>query len=364
MNQISSISFRLPCSQQQECNQTHSSIDLRITGVILGVITAIVGILALLGMPELSQLGTTGGLAALSIGIALTCVAACIRFIKNQPTPTVPSQKQNISFLETIDPLSNDITSQELASIPSTDVSPSSDSRCLFRIDLIGKDICIYIASFLGPRDQLKSMEVSKDFCTIMRSKILWSEYLSHPEYRIWGATRWNFKKISGSYLFEPEGKINQEDPFQQLRIYHGLCKKNEAGPTNDFFDYLARLMPGGPIAFNAIPQLNPPNATRLQPGDMSAPIIRGRDQQDCCFFAMRLIDCADSKATPVVLIFTRSMPGNSWIQEPNIFWKQDELKLSHRDVLGYILALIGREVLITREDLQSPTLKKTIKLV
>ena len=268
------------------------------------------------------------------------------------------------SFLSVVDPVLNDTSREELVPVSLICAVPPVDGSCLFHTSVISLEMCVHIASYLRCRDRVKSMEVSNDFYNVMRSKYLWSEYLAHPDYRIWGATRWSLVHRSQGYQFTSADQIYEEDPFYQLRTYHELYKSQEAGPENEFFDYLARLMPGGPLAFKAIPQLNLPNAMDLKPEEMSASLMRGKDQQGLTFFAMRLVDREESEAKPIVLLFTRSGSHGPWVQQANAWWKENTLKVSYQDTLNYILTIIKCESLSARNIFLPPPFKKGVELV
>ena len=373
---ISSLRCALPFWSPPEGEQTVHSYLLRISAVALGSITLLIGLLAMSNIPGLHGLGMTGGWSLTASGGLLLISGIslkCLKRISEQPSvshlPVEPIIERKVkpqprlpSFLDIVDPFEASATSKELI-VPAKCAIPPADGSCLLHIDHVSYDMCVYIASFLGPRDQLKGMEVSKEFHAIMHSKILWSRYLAHPEYRIWGATRWDLTYTSGRYLFASESETFENEPYQQLRMYHELREKGEIGPANEFFDYLARLMPGGPIAFNSIPSMHLENALDLQPGAMSMPIVRGTDNLNRYFFAMRLVNRGIVDAEPIVLLFTRPTTMNGWMQEANLYWGKDELKVTNKDVLNYLLALIGKKSHFNRENF-SPILKNTIELV
>jgi|GEM_PF-6170520 len=75
------------CSKPQE-EQTDLSIGLRVTLVVLGVFSTIVGTLILLEIPGLSHVGTTTGWSFTSAGIFLILVSASIKQIKRSQEKT------------------------------------------------------------------------------------------------------------------------------------------------------------------------------------------------------------------------------------------------------------------------------------
>lgn len=64
--------------------QIHLSIGLRITGLALGIIAAVIGILILFNLPGLSQFGTTTGWIAISIGVFLVLLSASIKCVQQR----------------------------------------------------------------------------------------------------------------------------------------------------------------------------------------------------------------------------------------------------------------------------------------
>lgn len=76
-----------PFCQSPQGTQTNLSIGLRITALALGTLIALVGVLTLLNVPVLSQLGTTVGWTLFSIGICLALVSASIKCIKSDDDP-------------------------------------------------------------------------------------------------------------------------------------------------------------------------------------------------------------------------------------------------------------------------------------
>lgn len=77
-----SIDCGLPFCSTVQGRQTNFSIGLRVASVALGTISILAGILILLGIPGLSQLGTAVGWVLFSTGIVLALTGVSIKCIK------------------------------------------------------------------------------------------------------------------------------------------------------------------------------------------------------------------------------------------------------------------------------------------
>lgn len=249
-------------------------------------------------------------------------------------------------------------------------VNPSS------KIFELSKDVVIYALAFLETQDHLNCIRVCKTFKGWAESPILWESHLSHPDRRIWGATQWNFTYRGGAYCYQQEvsscfnGMVLQ-DPLEQLKTYHLLKKRGEAGSSNTFFDYLARLIIGGPIAFNAFPRLSGvQDATQLQANQMTEAVVIGKDGSDRLFLALRLKDTSNLEARPFALVFVvkKLSQENSndlcWEQVANPHWAKGQLNMAEQTHLNYILHLIRKEDLMETETGLNPLLKQNMVLV
>jgi ankyrin repeat protein len=86
MGQILSITGGLPFCQNTKGEEINLSIGLRVSIVALGTLALIVGILIVVGIPGLSQLGTTIGYGGLSAGALVALAGISVKCIK-QPSP-------------------------------------------------------------------------------------------------------------------------------------------------------------------------------------------------------------------------------------------------------------------------------------
>ena len=81
MSQVS-IACGLPFCQSTQNKQTPLSIGIRATAIVVGIIAATIGVLIVLNVPGLGQIGTTAGWATFSIGAFITFVGASLKCIK------------------------------------------------------------------------------------------------------------------------------------------------------------------------------------------------------------------------------------------------------------------------------------------
>ncbi len=100
MSEASTISFALPCKVQSDTKETKTSLALRATAVVLGILAMTIAALALFQVPVFSGLSGVGGWSVLSAGavtILLSSVIRCNKSIENaeetsQPDSTSPDQ--------------------------------------------------------------------------------------------------------------------------------------------------------------------------------------------------------------------------------------------------------------------------------
>ncbi len=361
---VQSIRCGLPFCNHSTEEQKNSSIAMRTVTIALGALSLLAGILSIYEIPGFVCLGTTGGWALIATGgffaiLAMSLKCVQIKLVREANPP-------EHSFVDKVDPRSDKAISQDIIPADSPVFIPPSDGTCLFLQDTFCLEMSIYIASFLGARDLVNASTVSKHFLSIMRSEYIWSEYLCHLDFRIWGATRWSLKRGEDSYQFQIDNELNLEqensidlgDPFHQLRTYHEL-RKTEWGRIRSF-DYFMRLMPGGPLAFQNIPVLNPIDAKNLLPTDMNGPVAYGKDLSGHSFFAIRVIDRSQHTDSAILIFIDVA----KWQQEPNIYWEENQLSLDDTHVLNYILALMRTDNLAEREEFSSPLFIKAIELL
>ena len=206
----------------------------------------------------------------------------------------------------------------------------------------ITDDILVYVATFLEKSERLNLRTVSKKFGTRMTLPVFSSEFALNS--RLWGAY------------------AERSDPWNQIKAYMKLSKT-----LDSFLEYLARLIPGGPVAFDQIPYLEPDDASLLQLSDINKSIIRGKDKNNFEFFAIRLLNEVDQKRC--ALIFTKELRKfqqfNPWIQEKNSLWEKDTLKMTSETDLSYMLNLIqGTSYIQNDQRFNSSKYIKTLKLI
>jgi len=260
---------------------------------------------------------------------------------------------------------------ERVQSISTRVLMPALVSNTIFA-DRLYDDLFNYLGSeFLETRDLIGLSATSRGTYQRMRSPIIWQPILH--EYRIWGATKYVLQHIrrnnqAPGYALVPVNALPKIHPMDQLRAYHRILMENEGSQKNQVFDYLARLMVGGPLAFYEIPKLSPADATSLQVEDMPASIIRGVDAKNKVFFAMLVRDRTSLIPTPEVLVFVNQGENgrinDSWLQVANGVWGPNEVKIQEQNDLNYILALFRREDLTTRNDITSAKLKASIEIV
>lgn len=231
---------------------------------------------------------------------------------------------------------------------------PLNFSNESFPLKKLNKDIFIYIATFLNDPDKIALSETSKISLKCIDTPILWNTHLEKR--RIWGATnvKFNYDPVKGwvSNLTD----LEHNRPLTQLQTYFRLSKKNNA------MDYIARLMPGGPVAFSKIPYLtNIFDASLLSVEDVNSPISIGTDRLGYDFLAFRIHDKASSIETMLVFVYMKE--AWEWKQIENELWQAEKLKLKDHNALNYILALIRKEDLSQREEFQVAPYQPTIEL-
>lgn len=361
---ISSLTlYSIPSNMEE----TTVSKWARPIAIAIGLITLFSGVFIGWGIPRAFAFGCAlsgSGLFIIATGLILKCQTP-----KDQ-TPhrtdrangeVKPIPVKLPTFLETVAPLPE--TPVVLTEPPATPCKPSTDGVSFLTLDAIGVDMCLHIASFLTIRERVTMMGVSKEWCEIARANLFWRPFLGHEAYRIWGA-----EADSSALVRHEHGYAYQEnDPadwsaFHQFRVYHDLQKRGLAGTNEGFFDYLARLMPGGPLAFDSIPYVQVENTSEVTAESMVKSVIRGSDRDGNIFIALRLADQALEEQTPVVLLFINK--NGKWIQQANAYWQEGILDVRHQTDENYVLALLGGTQLANRECFNAPKYKKTLQLV
>jgi|GEM_PF-5190446 len=345
---ISEIYCRLSCDDRPLEKETDCSFALRITFFVLGLLAILTPFLAYANVPGFNVLEESATWSLFAAGCTLSLLNIALQCVqKEKPLVNVdPNPPDEGSFLDIID---HEPTGKLQEIIPTN--SPlwkaRNQTNCF---DNLSSDLLIYMSSFLKMKDVVNNTLISKKFVSIMRSKYIWATFLAHPNYRIWGATNWNFTHTKEKgYHYQETEIIPQNDPFTQLQTYHTLTK---IGLHRNFI-YLARLMPGGPIAFQNILQLDLRKEARLlTPADLPQHILCGKDILGRQFFALNLFD-----KEMITLVFVDEA---GWCQVANPFWKENQLKFDYLEVLNYILALLKGDDLSYQNDL-SPLFLKSV---
>ena len=193
------------------------------------------------------------------------------------------------------------------------------------------------------------------------------TEILEESEFRLYGATRWAYirpsRNESPQYIIDKPDMNNAENhPYLQLKAYEETRKKGISPEQCYVLDYFARLMKGGPVAFNKIPWID----THYYPVDFTlrdvpTPIVIGRLPNCKFYIALRLKDCSQPEQNPFVLVLSENS-NKFLVQQKNCCWEENSLRMSVDKHLNYVLALINKEE-ITEENFQGLIYKKSVKL-
>jgi hypothetical protein len=179
---------------------------------------------------------------------------------------------------ELISPVSNQLTEH-------TTEEKSESKNCRLthsQVDL-SPDLTLYIACFLSISEKMILMRSAKSFFNEMsKADFIWVQHLE--ELRLWGGSvKWlhAYAPDRGGYVFSPCSAISvdQGQSLRQIEIYRSL----ELPPT---IDYIARLMPGGPLAFCKLPRLGdgfiaqligPVGVETISLQSLTAPLMYGK---------------------------------------------------------------------------------------
>lgn len=351
--QIGKLTCALPCFSDPKVVETDFSLVLRVSIVVLGLLCFIASffIFDYISGSE----GIAGGSSLMAVGISIGLVAFCIRCVESKVNrynrihnSHDPSDSNPILPKDTESALSNQY--------PVTIEFPQNLLDNPLSVDLLQLLFCSYFNS----DHWIPLMKVSKTLCTFMRSNCFWSRFLVHENNRIWGATSVFIDNYPSTNKLE-----HVNDAFYQLKAYHELRKKDF---YDKYLDYFIRLMPGGPIAFQAIPfeklEKNMDDACthfkNLNPESMSAPLVLSQTH-DLFIFALRLEITEDRQTRLISLIFVRNPLYFFW-GSINKSWPGN-MQLSLNSDQDYVLALIRGEE-ITHERFPDPKYIKNLKLV
>jgi len=258
----------------------------------------------------------------------------------------VESQQDQQEAAHNTEPEQIDVESQQ---------DPEKNTQGAFKS--VCHDVIIHMATYLTDKDKLNLRIASSYFKEEMGSPVLWKDRLL--DNGIWGAASISFqydKKKSG-YHYKIE-KMSWNNPVEQLCAYVKLSRKEGLGVD---LKYIARLMPGGPVAFDQLPNLKIDDVSKLEPKDMPSSLVRGTDNQGVNFFALRVVDTSIADQTPVVLLFVQNR-NHKWKQVKNPYWTQDQIRLYCNKDLNYILDIVKKEK--PSDDNNFVGFRKDIKLV
>lgn len=282
---------------------------------------------ALLSDPTTKKVVTIALIVIMVVGIALLAYHYCLKSRKLEAKKSEPLQ---LEFVH-------------------TPMLPLEDGvRSLPVIGLLNEDLQICVVSYLNPRSLLSLRQSSKIFLKACNSPIIWSgeQYLGHPDYRIWGATTWNCLYVKGNgYKYNISVQESLDNPLKTLKTYKNLKAQNA---IDDFFlDYIARLMPGGPVAYSKIAHKDIDDPSKLQPDEMgNDSIIRGKTGAGDHFLALRILDAKSNDMAAKVLVFIHELSlGRSWKQLANDYWNANQLRVGNKDCLNYLLNIISKKV-------------------
>ncbi len=246
-------------------------------------------------------------------------------------------------------------------------------------------NLLTHIATWLTPREQVTAMPTSKYVKSAMRASPLWSHFLNHEDFRIHGATRWSIKPIdpkAPQLKYTPDNKDYLEKPFEQLLTYHVMFANNPC-PEIDLFQYFARIMKGGPLAFAKIPKLRLEiPCENLSPELLDSPLsafskalespftypgfdvpahlnqgpqepslggehsfLIGFDVNNVPFFSLRVVHAeTEGEGIQSMIIFAKNADG--FFQIANGPWEANTLRLSNDTTLNFLLRLLNNETL------------------
>lgn len=301
-------------------------------------------------------------IALLTIGVLVAFFPALSGMIVKafQPKPaTVPAVE--LSKLLGIQPFTKPTEQSSLHSPENKKKDPT---------EVFNQDMLACIGEFLHPQELINSMTVSKKFCNFMRLPRLWSHFLNSENLRLNGATPWKITCDAS-----PENKEYLEHPYEQLSTYIRMFRYHLQNPTPDCFEYWARTMIGGPLAFANLPKvrlnklaesltvtdLKQSLAQISQPLEIKSysafnllnettdavmqrqhSIVMGVDTSESLFLAFlvkRIITQKDNNGEEESLILFKD-----GVQVANGPWKAKQLRLTQLNDLNYLLDLLNGE--------------------
>ncbi|MGZ3632910.1 MAG: hypothetical protein ACXWM7_01095 [Parachlamydiaceae bacterium] len=221
------------------------------------------------------------------------------------------------------------------------------DSNFSLELDTLPQEIWRQIFEYIHPSEYGLMIATSKAFTVFMQSLSIW-QFMAEEK------------------RFNAEGNY-----YEQCNAYKRLYASHDAGPANPFFDYLARRINGGPLAFSLLPITN---RVMISPSDMTAPIVRAENRTGEIFHETLAICIKDENKDPGILYFYTSKKENPKRKKENPkqymqigpfkYWEPDRLTTSNTDHLNYVLAIINNDIeRIEQLCEKDPILEKTVRL-
>lgn len=233
-------------------------------------------------------------------------------------------------------------------------------------LPMLPADLTRYILRLLPAGGLIRFMRVSKECHRLASSDILWEPALDH--YGIRGPDKmWRFERIrngatSDLRVISLHPTRNVAGAYEQVRCYNQLTQQG-VRHFPDAFDYLARLIKGGPVGFHNIPELKLENIVALErprsiydpiervlPEHMPASLMKGFDWFGRPFLALKLIDRAANNPHEFALVFvfnnrdsSEGIPLSCYHAQAGSF-AENQIKFSDQRALNYILNLIKGE--------------------
>jgi hypothetical protein len=273
---------------------------------------------------------------AIMVGI----VGMAIKALQKAPTITPAQQperaKQQISDL--FANLSCPLPSRtDLATIEKN-ITCHRNFLCQF--DSLPEEIWTKVFEYIHPSEYGPMMATAKAFTAFMQNLSIWRCMAQEKDFN-----------LEGNY-------------YEQCNAYKRLYASDDAGPANPFFDYLARRINGGPLAFSQLPITN---ERIILASDMTAPIARV-ERETGAEFSMRLAICIkEEDENPAILSFfahTTTSPKQYMQTSFCIYWIMDPLIISNINHLNYVLAIINDDIeRIEQLCKNDPILKSTVRL-
>lgn len=199
----------------------------------------------------------------------------------------------------------------------------------------LGPDVLLMIGSYLDQNSLMALGKTAKCFKNIVEADVCWLPLLK--EFRIWGADA-VAKLVRNQQLHKYEMSCNRRtDAYKQIITYRNEIR---GLPTN--MEYLARLMPGGPVAYMKLPVLDLaaiPGVQFNRDGQpianvgvehLTAPVMRGVCQVGH-FLAMRVLDERNERGVLIVV--------DSNMGEVSTLWKGVRINLrNHQNLILHVL--------------------------